>query len=201
MKIKINKHSSICINDNVYIDPLHLNSAGKAKYIFITHPHWDHFSADDINKIITKETIFICPKTMKDEISRFDNKVVLVDPDRNYHVEGLQFSTFRAYNLSKQYHPKENNWVGYNLNIEGENVAIVGDSDDTPELRKVKTDILIIPIGGEFTMNPQEAAEVSNLIHPKIVIPSHYGEVVGNKEMSKEFIKYLDKDIQCKILI
>lgn len=201
MKITINKHSSICINDEIFFDPLHIEQCGKAKYIFLTHSHWDHFSVEDINKIITKNTVLICPKSMKELMTQFSNDCVLVEPEKYYKLDDSEFETFRAYNINKPYHPKENDWVGYNLRIENKNVAIVGDSDNTPELQKLKTDVLLIPIGGTYTMNVEEAVELTNIICPEKVIPTHYGEIVGNKEMGKEFAKLISKNIDCKILI
>lgn len=201
MKIEINTHSSICINNAIYVDPLHINKVGKAKYIFITHPHWDHFSIDDINKILTKETILICPKSMQSEVSQFSNEIVFVEPESSYKLKDLEFSTFRAYNINKQFHPKENNWVGYSLKIEGKNIVIVGDSDDTPELRKLQADILLIPIGGTFTMDVRGAAHLTNILQPRQVIPIHYGEIVGSDEMANEFASILNKDVECKIIL
>ena len=76
MKINVNYHSSICINDTIYVDPLKVKENNKANYIFITHPHYDHFSSDDIRKIITNETVIVCPKSMENEVrTEFKNKV------------------------------------------------------------------------------------------------------------------------------
>ncbi len=201
MKLEVNKQSSICVNDCIFFDPLDIDENKKAKYIFITHPHWDHFSVKDINKILTKETIIICPRTMEKDVVNFDNKIVLVEPEKNYELPDLNFSTFYSYNIGKQYHPKENKWVGYSVEIENKIVVVTGDSDNTPELRKLKADILFLPIGGKFTMNVKEAIDLTNTINPKKVVPTHYGEIVGNNEMGKEFFSLLNKDIDCEILL
>ena len=78
---------------------------------------------------------------------------------------------------------------------------VVGDSDNTPELNKIKTDILLVPIGGTYTMNVEEAAKLTNNIKPRKVIPTHYGEIVGEKDLGKEFEKLIDKNIVCELLI
>lgn len=201
MKIEINKHSSICINGNIFIDPLHLSKSAKAKYIFITHPHWDHFSIEDINKILDRKTILICPKSMENEASKISCDKVLVEPESTYHLPDLDFTTFRAYNIDKKFHPKGNDWVGYKLRIEDKDIAIIGDSDLTSELSGLSADILIVPIGGTYTMNVDEAIKLTNMINPQIVIPSHYGEIVGNKEMGKTFADKINKNIECELLI
>lgn len=202
MEIKVNYQNSILINNEIYVDPLKVDGKIKAKYIFITHPHWDHFSVDDIKKVLTSTTKFICPKSMKKDIENlFDNPIIYVEPNQFYNVDNIEFKTCHSYNLDKQFHPKENSWVGYNLKIADERVAIVGDSDNTPELKEIKTDILLVPIGGHYTMTLQEAAELTNIINPKKVIPTHYGDIVGNKNMGKEFQTFLNKNIMCELQI
>ena len=202
MQIEVNYHSSVLINDSIYIDPLNITKDVMAQYVFITHPHWDHFSINDINKIITKNTQIICPLSMKDEINNiFDNPITFVQPNKQYIIDGLKFSTIPSYNLDKQFHLKQYNWVGYILDINGVSVTIAGDTDLTPELKKVKTDILLLPIGGTFTMDYKQAAQAVNIIKPKKVIPVHYGEVVGNAKMAQKFKQLINKDIECEIQI
>ncbi len=202
MKIKVNYQNSICINDDIYIDPLKVEENNNAKYIFITHAHWDHFSIEDIKKILTKDTIIICPKSMEQDVKfNFANNLFGVEPNKSYILKDIKFETFNSYNISKKYHPKENNWVGYTLNVENKRITIIGDSDLTEELKTIKTDVLLVPIGGHYTMDLYEAAELTNLIKPKKVIPTHYGEVVGNREMGKEFKCLIDKSIECELQI
>ena len=139
---------------------------------------------------------------MKNDVeASFNNNLLLVEPDKTYTVGDIKFETFSSYNLSKKYHPKENMWVGYTLRLENQKVTIVGDSDATKELKNIKTDILLIPIGGEYTMNLFEAAEVTNSINPKKVIPTHYGEIVGNNMMGNEFKKLIANNIDCELQI
>ena len=140
---------------------------------------------------------------MKEEVVKeFNNELFLVEQSGQYNVSGLKFETFPSYNINKNFHPKENGWCGYVLDIKGEKVAIVGDSDNTLELQTIKTDILLIPIGGTYTMTVDEAARATKTIMPKVVIPTHYGEIVGNKEMGKMFVeKMKDINIKCILLI
>ncbi len=200
MEILLNYQSSLNINDDIYVDPVNVRE-GKAKYIFLTHPHYDHFSVKDIEKIIQQDTKIICPQSMKDEVAKhFNNEIVEVEPDKNYKVDTLEFSTFPSYNTNKNFHLREYGWVGYILNIEGKRVAVAGDGDDTEDLENIKADILLIPIGGTYTMNAQEAAKATNAIKPKIVVPIHYGDIVGSRSDAERFSQLVDKDINCKIL-
>ncbi len=200
MDIKVNCQNSILINKEIYIDPLRVDGKVKAKYIFITHPHWDHFSKEDISKVLLSSTKIICPKSMKEEIEGvFENEIIYVQPEQKYVIDDIGVETFCAYNINKPFHPKQNAWVGYILTIDNERVAIVGDSDVTPELLNIKTDILLLPVGGHYTMDVREAAELVNTICPKRVIPTHYGDIVGNDNMGKEFKSLVNKDIDCEV--
>lgn len=200
MKIEVNYHSSILINDEIYVDPLKVDGSVKVKYIFITHSHWDHFSLDDIRKVVTEKTKIICPKSMKGDVENMlKNDIIYVEPNNVYSFGDICFETFPSYNIDKPFHPKANLWVGYNINIGNSTVAVVGDSDNTPELRKIKTDILLVPVGGHYTMTVQEAAELTNTIKPKKVIPTHYGEIVGDKNMGRAFQDLINKDIICEV--
>ena len=50
-------------------------------------------------------------------------------------------------------------------------------------------------------MNFKEAASLANTINPKIVVPTHYGEIVGKIEDAQKFKKLLKESIECKIYI
>ena len=67
------------------------------------------------------------------------------------------------------------------------------------ENRKVKCDIAMVPIGGTYTMDAKQAAQLVNEIRPTIVIPVHYGSVAGKKDDADRFAALVDKDIQVEI--
>ncbi len=56
-------------------------------------------------------------------------------------VQGIKFETIPAYNTNKTFHPKENDWVGYIITLDGIRYYIAGDTDITKENRKVKCDV------------------------------------------------------------
>ena len=205
--ISINCHSSIKINGEkvIYIDPYKIKEVNKdADLIFITHEHYDHYSSEDINKIKKSNTRFIVPKSMKnrliiDRIS--ENDIISVDVKNKYSVDDIEFETIPAYNINKSFHPKNNNWVGYIININNIKYYIAGDTDITDEAINVKCDIAFIPIGGTYTMDYKEAATLTNKIKPKYAIPIHYGLIVGKYEDAIKYSNLLDKEIECKIII
>ncbi len=201
--IKINCHSSICLGGNIYVDPFKIeNAPHNARLIFITHSHYDHLEIESIDKIKNDNTIIICTpdseKILKN--AKISNKIVIVKPNEHKIVDGVEFDTFPAYNVG-HHHFRELNFVGYTLNIDNTKITICGDTDFTPELAKIKTDILLIPIGGTYTMDACEAANATNTIKPKLVIPTHYNTLVGTKADEKTFIQNVNKNIQVKILV
>lgn len=205
--IKILCHSSIRIEDKyiIYFDPFRIEKEyNDADIIFITHNHYDHYSEEDINKILKENTIFVAPNDLLKvllEKGISNENIIPVLPNENYTVKNLNFKTIPAYNINKNFHPKENNWVGYLLSLNNITYYIAGDTDITEENKQVKCDIALIPIGGTYTMDYKEAANLINIIHPKIAIPTHYGTIVGSKEDASKFSKLLDSGIQCKNLI
>ncbi|HEY6953338.1 MAG TPA: MBL fold metallo-hydrolase [Bacteroidota bacterium] len=185
-------HASFRVEDNgkqLYFDPWKLRGAlPKADIIFITHGHYDHFSPQDIDKIRDSTTILVAPG---DVAKSLKGNVVGVVPGEDYVVLGLNVGTIRAYNLSKQFHPKQNNWIGYCVTLStGQRIYDAGDTDSTPEMRNVACDIALLPCGGTYTMDAKEAAAAANIFAPKAVIPMHWGDIVGTKEDVEEFRKY-----------
>jgi len=200
--IEINCHSSIKISKGkiIYIDPFKIEKElHDADIILITHDHYDHYSPEDIEKVVANKTIIVAPKTVK-ALSKMKN-VILVEPDNKYEVEEIKIETISAYNINKQFHPKENEWVGYVIEIEGTRYYVAGDTDITPESKQVKCDVALVPVGGTYTMTYKEAADLVNVIKSKIAIPTHYGSIVGHKEDGVKFKELLKPEIEGMILI
>ncbi len=204
--ISINCQSSIkFIGDKIiYFDPIKQEKVNDADYIFITHPHWDHFSKEDILKIKKDNTIIIGPKDIEEDCINLgfkNNDIIILKPNQKILLDNIKIETFRAYNLNKEFHPKENDWLGYLIEIEGNTYYIPGDTDLIDEINNIKVDTCFIPIGGVYTMTAKEAAEYINKIKPKKVIPIHYGMVVGGKEDLSVFKSNVSKDIDIVELI
>ena len=198
--IKINKDNKI-----IYIDPYNISDGiNDADYIFITHNHYDHFSEEDIKKVKNNETIIIITEDLYTNTLKLGfngMNIITVKPNENYQVEGIKFSTISAYNTNKTFHPKENNWVGYIIELEGSKYYIAGDTDITEENKKVKCDVAFVPVGGTYTMDFKEAAHLINEIKPKIAVPIHYGSIVGTIQDATDFVKLLHPNIKGIILI
>lgn len=198
-------HNSIKITENVivYVDPFKINKEyHDADYVFFTHSHYDHFSPEDIEKVKKENTVVIVTEDLKEKAEDLYGKenILVVKPNEDYHVSDFDFKTTYAYNVNKAFHPKENKWVGYLIQINNKTYYIAGDTDNIEEIQDIECDEAFIPIGGTYTMNYKEAAELANVIKAKVVIPTHYGSIVGDKEDAIKF-KELVEGKEVKILM
>ncbi len=187
----------------IYIDPFKFKGAPHdAAFILLTHDHYDHFSPEDIEKVASEKTILVVPEKMASEakkLSRYVSRVETVEPGMSKTVDGLKLETVPAYNLSKQFHRKKCGWVGYILEIGGQRIYVAGDTDATPEAAAVKCDVALVPIGGTFTMDAEEAADLVNRMQPKVAIPVHYGAVVGSPSDGKRFAALVKPPVQVEL--
>lgn len=200
-------HSSILIKKGkvIYIDPFRIKETyNDADIIMITHDHYDHYSEEDIEKIRKEGTKIVLPIGLEEKAMNIGFKkenIIVVKPNQQHNIEQIKIETIPSYNIGKKFHPKENNWVGYILEIEGIRYYVPGDTDITEENKEVKCDVAFMPVGGTYTMNSKEAAELTNEIKPKVVVPIHYGEVVGSNQDAINFASRISKEIKCEILI
>lgn len=195
------KHASFLINfenQNIYIDPFRIDdNLPKADYILITHGHFDHFSLDDLKKIVSKETKIISVSSVVEEIRKWARlNDLIVKPENDYNFEGLNFKTLPAYNTNKfkspeeVFHPRSEQSVGYVIRLDKVSIYHTGDTDFIEEmkfLREEGVDIALVPVSGVYVMTPEEAASAVNYFLPKIAIPMHYGEIIGSFEDAKKF--------------
>lgn len=200
--VTINTHSSIRVGGEkiIYIDPFQImEEKHDADVIFFTHSHYDHFSPEDYRKIAKEDTVFVCPESMeKDALDDGIKKdsLITVKPGDKTEAEGIPVEAVASYNPAKQFHPKKNAWVGYVITLEDTRIYICGDMDVTEEGKAVSCDILLVPVGGKYTMNAEEGAELANAVRPKIAIPTHYGNIIGSKEEGDVFQSFVDDSIE-----
>ena len=157
----------------------------RIRYLLVTHAHFDHFSKEDLAKIESPSTRFVVTKDVAKEIK---GNITTVAPGDTVTVGDLKVVAVPAYNIGKRFHPKENGWVGYVIQLpDGMRVYHAGDTDFIPEMKQVQTDVALLPIGGTYTMDYQQAAEAARAIRPKVVIPMHWGDIVGTREDAEKF--------------
>ena len=199
MKIEVLRHASVKLSGEkiIYFDPYQVKEkVGDADYIFITHDHYDHYEEESINNVRKETTKIIVPTCLQDK----ENNLV-VEPNNHYKIDEIEFDTIPSYNLEKPYHPREKDYVGYNICLEDTFFYIMGDTDRTPETDMVNTDICFVPIGGTFTMSVEEAANYINDLQPQVAIPIHYGSIVGDNDLGETFKQKVNPNIQVEIKI
>lgn len=205
--IEVLNHSSIRIAKDkvIYIDPFKIDKEyNDADIIFCTHSHFDHFSPDDIKKVIKEQTMIVSVEETKQQLLDLgfkENEILIVKPGCRYKCADLAFKTIPAYNIDKNFHSRSSNWVGYNIKIQEKWYYISGDTDNTKDAQKVKCNVAFLPVGGIYTMNYKEAAQLANRIRPELVIPIHYGSLVGTAQDALEFTRLLDNGIDYEILM
>lgn len=209
LNYKINIHSSIRIENGeiLYFDPFKIEKkSSDADFIFITHDHYDHFDKKSIFNVLNDKTKIICPDVFKQkiimELGIDDNKIVNLNANEKIKLtDDIFVESFRSYNISKPFHTYEYGMLGYIVDFKNEKICIPGDTDDTEEMKNINCDILFIPIGGTYTMDYKIASDITNIISPKIVIPMHYGDIVGEKNLGEKFAKLINKNIKVEIII
>ena len=195
--IKVLYHSSIIMDKEkiIYVDPFKIDkNYNDADMIFITHDHYDHYSEEDIDKVKKANSIFVVPENLLEKLIKKginDENIITLAPEDIEIIGGIKIEAIHFYNIDKPFHPKEKNWLGYIIEIDGVRYYIAGDTDITKENKKVKCDVAFVPVGSTYTMNFSEAAQLVNIIKPKIAVPIHYGSVVGTKQDATDFIKLL----------
>lgn len=181
-------------NKVLYIDPFEVKEEDKADIILITHGHYDHCSIPDLKKLTKQDTVII---TTPDTTSKLSGKVYggdlkLVKPGQSFDISGVKIKAVPAYNTDKPFHPKENEWVGYIIEINNIKFYHAGDTDLIPEMANIDVDVAFLPISGTYVMTVEEAVKAAKKIMPKIAIPMHYGKIVGEKIDAVKFKELCD---------
>ena len=126
----------------------------EADIVTVSHDHYDH-----------------------NNISALRGNPFIIDSAGEYDVKGVAVMGIDAYHDAKAGAEKGKNII-YRFDIDDISVVHLGDLGhelDAKQLERLEgTDILLIPVGGKYTLDGKKAAEVVNQIEPRIVIPMHY---------------------------
>lgn len=175
----------------------HLEALGKIDLILVTHAHFDHFEDAPALSRMNKAPVWngggmgqilVTLGILPAESAQRFGKGGTITP---FGPSGVKITAVHAE------HSSEFVWknpatskdethfggepVGYILEMEnGFKIWHMGDTGVFGDMRLIadmyRPDLLIIPIGGHFTMNPVDAAMVTReMIHPKFALPVHYG--------------------------
>lgn len=164
------------IGKRILLDPFpcpFIDSLSDISIVTISHNHFDHN--------------YVSPKFEKAKIIK---EPVLYE-ETNISIEG--FETF--HDSSKGLKRGKN--IIYLLSIDNFKICHLGDLGHIPNdniLEKLKNiDLLLIPVGGNFTLDGKLAADLCKIVHSNIIIPMHYksrGDSLTLKGL-EEFLYYI----------
>jgi len=96
-----------------------------------------------------------------------------------YDVKGILVRGVESFHDEKKGKERGENII-YRMEVDGISISHLGDLahvlDDKQLEVLVGTDILLIPVGGKYTLDAKKAVEVISQIEPRIVIPMHYND-------------------------
>ncbi len=161
----------------IYIDPFRIRGGPVADVVLLTHPHYDHCSPPDLEKIVDKTTELVAPADCLTVLRELPGTRRIMEPGMNLELHGARIEAVPAYTRKSRMHGRDNGWLGYIVEIGGVRWYHAGDTDYIPEMRSIRADVACLPISGGETMNLVEAAAAANCIAPKVVVPMHYGTI------------------------
>ncbi|MBI3333202.1 MAG: MBL fold metallo-hydrolase [Candidatus Omnitrophica bacterium] len=176
----------------IYFDPWQIPTAPHdADLILITHPHFDHLSPADVLKVAKPDTAIVtvegCRAKLK--MAGVPGTIQVVKPGDKLTVKGVPIEAVPAYNRTKTFHLKENRWVGFVVEVDQTRIYHAGDTDLIPEMKGIQADVALLPVSGTYVMTAEEAAQAAKLISAKVVVPMHYGSIVGTAADAQRFQK------------
>ena len=206
LKISWLGHDSFKIMNGktVIIDPFKIRqTTDKADILLISHEHFDHFSLDDIKKVVNENTTIVTILAVKKELSSLKvREVKAVKPGDKLKLGEISIEVVPAYNLNKfrepgrVFHPKEDGKAGFIIGIKGVRVYHAGDTDIIPEMKGLKPDVALLPVSGTYVMTAEEAAQAVKMVEPKLAIPMHYGVIVGTEQDAQRFKQLTTVEVQ-----
>lgn len=127
--------------------------------ITISHNHEDH---NFINVIVTLQG---------------EEKPVVLSGPGEYEIKGIEIIGAASFHDQKGGSERGKNTI-FRIDIDRISIVHCGDLGHTLTDSQVdqidNTDILLIPVGGVYTIDAHQAAEVVRQLEPRIVIPMHY---------------------------
>lgn len=197
----------------LYIDPYQISGdLEPADVLLISHTHFDHFEEASIKKIANDQTEVVCSHDAVQNIKKWVlvHSIKSLLPGEKAECTNVKIEAHPAYNTDKEFHPKENQWLGFLIHIDGVKIYFVGDTDPLEELKGIECDIALVPVSGIYLMDPHQAADfVKTLKVSEASIPMHWGTViddqgrhVGTLEDAKAFCEKVPHakilDAECK---
>jgi L-ascorbate metabolism protein UlaG (beta-lactamase superfamily) len=126
----------------------------EANVVTISHDHYDHSNAKALR-----------------------GQPFIIKNAGEYDIKGVAVQGIEAYHDEKKGGERGLNII-YRIEIDDISVSHLGDLGHALDNKQIEalagTDILLIPVGGKYTLDAKQAVEVVNQIEPRMIIPMHY---------------------------
>ena len=148
----------------------------KADLVLVTHEHFDHFDRGAIAALRKGDTEVVANPSVQKALGF---GIAMANGESRTVAKGVAIDAVPAYNTTAgrtQFHPKGRD-NGYVLTMDGLRVYIAGDTEDIPEMAKLKDiDVAFLPCNQPYTMTPEQVAKAARAVKPKVLFPYHYSE-------------------------
>src|SRR3989304_8356269 len=175
MKIQCLGHSSFLVkgkNGSLVFDPFEPKDVGikfpkvEADVVTVSHQHSDHNNSAGVG-----------------------GEKIVFDFPGEYEHKGIRVFGYQTYHDGTNGSERGENIV-FKVLLEGITITHCGDLGHLPNEELIEalkdTDILMVPVGGFYTIGPKEAVKLVNLLNPEIIIPMHFGDARLNQAAFKE---------------
>ena len=150
----------------------------KADLVLITHDHYDHLDLKALKAVEKKDATVVASKSCAPKLPG----AIIMANGETRTVRGLTIQAVPAYNIlhkrpdGQPFHPREAG-NGYVVAFGDKRVYIAGDTEDTPEMKALRSiDVAFLPMNLPYTMTPEMAADAALAFRPKVLYPYHYGD-------------------------
>ena len=185
----------------VYLDPYILpENPEKADLVLVTHDHQDHCDDKKVSLIRKSETIVVAPSSAAKKLT---GATVIAEGDVK-EFGGIKVTAVPAYNTGLVKFHTRGNALGYVIEADGVKIYHAGDTDFIPEMKELAAlniDLALLPIGGMFTMNIENAVKAVDAIRPEYAFPMHYNTFAPIKADPILFKKLVEEKTKTKILV
>jgi gluconolactonase len=170
----------------IHVDPVggetDYTDMPKADIILLTHEHGDHLDTKAIEILRKQGTQLVLTKACAERVAG----LVMANGDVQT-VQGLRIEAVPAYNIvhmrsaGNPFHPKGRG-NGYVITFGDKRVYIAGDTESTPEMKRLKDiDVAFLPMNLPYTMTTEMVADAAKAFKPKILYPYHFGQTDPKK--------------------
>ncbi len=178
----------------IYIDPVNVSDPIPADLILVSTDHRAHFSLSDITELSTEHTDILAVSRAASEITV--GQVQVVRPWQGaFRVGDVAVRAVPAYTQNSSYILHARDSLGFLISYLRHDVYYAGSTGLIPEMEKFGCDVALLPIGGEHTMNLEEALEAVRRVKPRFAVPMGYGNSgYAPKSLGKRFCEMVNGD-------